>query len=134
MPDLLGTAGTAIGPLLVFALLITPLIVVHELGHLVAARARGIDVPEFGIGFPPRVLTLHRGTQTAVTLNAIPIGGFVRLAGAEEGSSDRRGWHRASLRSKVIVMIAGVAMNLLLWFAELNTAMVVCPDDVAGAP
>lgn len=104
------------GPVLVFVLLVVPLIVVHELGHLVAARVRGIDVPEFGIGFPPRLFTLLRGRRTELTINALPLGGFVRMAGSEEGDTDPAGWERASLLSKVLVMIAGVAMNIVVAF------------------
>lgn len=104
------------GPVLVFVLLVVPLIVVHELGHLVAARLRGIDVPEFGIGFPPRLFTLLRGRRTELTINALPLGGFVRMAGSEEGDVDPAGWERATLTSKVLVMIAGVAMNIVVAF------------------
>jgi regulator of sigma E protease len=117
MADLLGLIGGVLGPLLVLVLLVVPLIVVHELGHLVVARWRGIAVEEFGIGFPPRVAVLHRGTRTLLTLNALPFGGFVRMAGATEGSSEPDGWERASLRSKTLVMLAGVLVNLLLAFA-----------------
>ena len=104
------------GPVLVFVLLVVPLIVVHELGHLVVARLRGIDVPEFGIGFPPRLFTLLRGRRTELTINALPLGGFVRMAGSEEGDTDPAGWERASLTSKVLVMVAGVAMNIVVAF------------------
>jgi membrane-associated protease RseP (regulator of RpoE activity) len=97
-------------------LLVVPLIVVHELGHLVAARLRGIDVPEFGIGFPPRLFTLLRGRRTELTINALPLGGFVRMAGSEEGDTDPAGWERATLTSKVLVMVAGVAMNIVVAF------------------
>ncbi len=104
------------GPVLTFVLLVVPLIVVHELGHLVAARLRGIDVPEFGIGFPPRLFTLLRGRRTELTINALPLGGFVRMAGSEEGDTNPAGWERASLTSKVLVMVAGVTMNVVVAF------------------
>jgi len=104
------------GPVLAFVLLVVPLIVVHELGHLVAARMRGIEVPEFGIGFPPRLFTLRRGRRTELTINALPLGGFVRMAGSEEGDTDPAGWERATLTSKVLVMIAGIAMNIVVAF------------------
>ena len=104
------------GPVLAFVLLVVPLIVVHELGHLIAARLRGIDVPEFGIGFPPRLFTLLRGRRTELTINALPLGGFVRMAGSEEGDTDPAGWERATLTSKVLVMVAGVAMNIVVAF------------------
>jgi len=116
MGELFGLVGGILGPLLVLILLVVPLIVVHELGHLIAARQRGIAVEEFGIGFPPRVAVLHRGKRTLLTLNALPFGGFVRMAGATEGSHEPDGWERASLSSKVIVMLAGVVVNLAVAF------------------
>ena len=117
MTELLALVGGVLGPFLVLLLLVVPLIVVHELGHLAVARRRGIAVEEFGIGFPPRVAVLHRGARTLLTLNALPFGGFVRMAGATEGSSEPDGWERASLTSKVLVMLAGVVVNLLVAFA-----------------
>lgn len=105
-----------LGPVAAFILLVVPLIVIHELGHLFAARLRGIDVPEFGIGFPPRLFTLLRGHRTELTINALPLGGFVRMAGSEEGDNDPAGWERATISSKVLVMVAGVAMNALVAF------------------
>lgn len=104
------------GPVLAFVLLVVPLIVLHELGHLVAARLRGIDVPEFGIGFPPRLFTLLRGRRTELTINALPLGGFVRMAGSDEGDANPAGWERASLGSKILVMVAGVAANMAVAF------------------
>ena len=117
MVELFALVGGVLGPVLVLLLLVVPLIVVHELGHLAMARRRGIAVEEFGIGFPPRVAVLHRGARTLLTLNALPFGGFVRMAGAAEGSNEPDGWERASLTSKVLVMLAGVVVNLLVAFA-----------------
>lgn len=116
MGELFELIGGVLGSILVLLLLVVPLIVVHELGHLLAARRRGIAVEEFGIGFPPRVAVLHRGARTLLTLNALPFGGFVRMAGATEGSSEPDGWERASLTSKIIVMLAGVVVNLAVAF------------------
>lgn len=130
------------GPVLVFVLLVVPLIVVHELGHLVAARLRGIDVPEFGIGFPPRLFTLLRGRRTELTINALPLGGFVRMAGSEERDTDPAGWERATLTSKVLVMVAGVAMNIVVAFLLMfalsgplaERASILLEDVQAGSP
>lgn len=138
MDLLLGVAG----PVLAFVLLVVPLIVVHELGHLVAARLRGIDVPEFGIGFPPRLFTLLRGRRTELTINALPLGGFVRMAGSEEGDMNPAGWERASLTSKVLVMVAGVAMNIAVAFLLMlllsgplaERSSIVLEDVQPGSP
>ena len=130
------------GPVLAFVLLVVPLIVVHELGHLIVARLRGIDVPEFGIGFPPRLFTLLRGRRTELTINALPLGGFVRMAGSEEGDTDPAGWERATLTSKVLVMVAGVAMNVVVAFLLMfvlsgplaERASILLEDVQAGSP
>lgn len=66
-----------------FALVLIPAVIIHELGHFLAAKAVGITVLEFGIGFPPRALTLFRRGATEYTLNWLPIGGFVRPLGED---------------------------------------------------
>ena len=59
-----------------FLAVIAVLIIAHELGHFITARATGVRVEEFGLGFPPRLFSVKRG-QTRFSLNAIPLGGFV---------------------------------------------------------
>ena len=66
-----------------FALVLIPAIIIHELGHFFAARLVGINVLEFGIGFPPRVRRLFTWRETEFTLNLIPLGGFVRPLGED---------------------------------------------------
>ncbi len=91
------------------------LVFVHELGHFLAAKRAGIRVEEFGLGYPPRLLTLGRLGGTEYTLNIIPFGGFVRLAG-EEDPSVPYGFASRSKRTRLIVLGAGAGMNLLLAF------------------
>ena len=59
------------------------LILAHELGHFVTAKASKVTVEEFGLGFPPRLLSIKRG-ETIYSLNAIPLGGFTKMAGEED--------------------------------------------------
>src|SRR5512147_281660 len=66
-----------------FALVLVPLVIIHEFGHFLAAKLTGITVLEFGIGFPPRAKTLFRKGDTIYTLNWLPIGGFVRPYGED---------------------------------------------------
>ena len=66
-----------------FALVLTPLILIHEFGHFIAARLVGVTVLEFGIGFPPRAIKLFEQGGTEFTLNWIPLGGFVRPLGED---------------------------------------------------
>lgn len=78
---LLGNDG--LSALVAFALVLIPAIFIHELGHFLAAKAVGITILEFGIGFPPRMVTLFRRGATEYTLNWLPIGGFVRPLGED---------------------------------------------------
>jgi regulator of sigma E protease len=107
-------AGVNIVTLLV---ILVTLVVLHELGHFVAARMAKVRVHEFGIGFPPRALIFHRGAETVYTLNWLPIGGFVRLEGEDGDSEDPRSFVRQPLRTRLLILLAGVAMNFLLAWA-----------------
>ena len=92
------------------------LVVIHELGHFVTARLAGVRVLEFGIGFPPRAKVLRSKGETLYTLNWLPIGGFVRLEGEDGDSDDPRSFVRAALPIKLVILVAGVAMNIVLAF------------------
>lgn len=67
--------------IIVFLLVLTVLVVIHELGHFFMAWRFGVHIEEFGVGFPPKVLTLFKWRGVPFTLNAFPIGGFVRMEG-----------------------------------------------------
>ena len=97
-------------------MILTAIVVIHEAGHFATARLARIRVHEFGIGFPPRARVLASRGETIYTLNWLPIGGFVRLEGEDGDSDDPRSFVRAPLPTKVIVLVAGVAMNLILAF------------------
>jgi regulator of sigma E protease len=106
-----GVVGVAL-----FVLILGVLVIAHELGHFVTARLAGIRVHEFGIGMPPRAKVLANEGETLVTLNWLPIGGFVRLEGEDGESDDPRSFGRAPLVLRELVLIAGVAMNVLVAF------------------
>jgi regulator of sigma E protease len=69
--------------ILAFFVVLIPLILVHELGHFLAAKAVGISILEFAIGFPPRIIKLFTWGETDFTLNWIPLGGYVRPLGED---------------------------------------------------
>jgi regulator of sigma E protease len=73
----------ALSAVIAFGLVLIPVIIIHELGHFLAAKAVGITILEFGIGFPPRALVLFTRGETEYTLNWLPIGGFVRPLGED---------------------------------------------------
>src|SRR5664279_557431 len=114
--DVLASIGQTLITVLIFITLLTAIVVIHEAGHFVTARLARIRVHEFGIGFPPRARILRSKGETIYTLNWLPIGGFVRLEGEDGDSDDPRSFVRAALPVKLIVLVAGVAMNLVLAF------------------
>ncbi len=107
------------------------LVVAHEFGHFITAKSRGVQVLEFGIGFPPRIWGIKRG-ETIYSLNALPLGGFVKLAGEEDPKVPR------SLASKdyptrILVLASGSIMNILLPIALFSIAFMI-PHDTMVYP
>lgn len=99
--------------ILLFILVLAVLVLTHELGHFVAARLFGIEVEEFGFGFPPRVFGVKKG-KTLYSLNWIPLGGFVRIKGEDDPSKvGPDSFGARPVYQRVIVIAAGVFMNLV---------------------
>lgn len=108
---------------IIFLLILGLLVFIHELGHFLVARAAGIKVLEFAFGFPPRLLSkLRAGTRYSI--NALPLGGYVRLLGEDERSGAPGSYSGKPPATRLVVVLAGVVMNLVLawvllsaWFA-----------------
>ena len=98
--------------IIVFIIVLGLLVFVHELGHFVMAKRAGMKVDEFGFGFPPRIFGIKKG-DTVYSVNAIPLGGFVKIVG-EDGSDtqdpksfgNKTGWQRFA------GLVAGGTMNV----------------------
>lgn len=108
--------------LILFILILSLLVMIHEFGHFYAAKKLGVKVEEFGFGLPPRIFGKKIG-ETIYSINLLPFGGFVRLLGEdfegeqlsyEEASKDSRNFISKSPLKKTIIICAGVAMNLVL--------------------
>jgi len=104
--------------ILVFLLVLSLLVFVHELGHFVVAKSTGIKVEEFGFGYPPRLLTLARRGDTEYTINAIPFGGFVRMLGEEDPTHPESFAAKGKL-VRAGTLLAGPVMNVVLAFLLL---------------
>jgi len=97
-------------------LLFIGLVVLHEFGHFLAARRNGVDVEEFGIGFPPRAWKRETKKGFIFSINWLPIGGFVKLKGENDAATEKGSFGAASFKTKTKIMLAGVGMNLLAAF------------------
>ncbi len=92
------------------------LIFCHEAGHFLAARLFGVKVEEFAFGFPPTLWKKKKG-ETEYKINLIPLGGYVRLLGEEDKVKDPRSYSNLKGRKKIIIITAGVVVNIALaWF------------------
>ncbi len=110
---------------LTFIVVIVVLIVVHEFGHFVAAKLSGMRVDEFGIGYPPRALTIAKASETIYTLNWLPFGGFVKIYGEDggEGGAARSFSSRPRIL-QALVLVAGIVMNLLFAYVLITGALI----------
>ena len=100
--------------IIIFIIVLSILVFVHELGYFVMAKRAGMKVEEFGFGFSPRLFGVKRG-ETTYSINAIPFGGFVKILGEDgEGKDDPRSFASARTKTRAGVIVAGVVMNLLL--------------------
>jgi len=125
-----------------FLAVIIVLVMGHELGHFLTAKWRGVRVIEFGLFFPPRLFSIKRG-DTIYSINAIPLGGFVKLAG-EEDPNVPGSLASKSIATRLLVLSAGSVVNLLLpvvFFAiaymipfQTVVGEVVVQDVLAGSP
>jgi regulator of sigma E protease len=118
----------ALTDVVVFIVVLAGLILGHELGHFIAARSLGVEVEEFGIGFPPRLATLFTWRGTRFTFNLIPLGGFVRPAG-EDDPEILGGLAAARKLVRTTVLLAGPAANVVLAFLAFAAAFKFAAPD-----
>ncbi len=115
--------------ILVFLLILSVLVLIHEAGHFFVAKFFKIKVEEFGFGLPPRAFGIKRG-ETIYSINWLPIGGFVKLYGEDEAGSGKvslpkeekqikakdadRAFYSRPVWQRATVVFAGVFMNFVL--------------------
>ena len=113
------------------------LVTAHEFGHFIMARRNGVEVEEFGIGFPPRGIAWRKvngkwrrlkksewkkppGKGTILSLNWLPIGGFCQMKGESDSDTEKGSFGAASFWRKTKILFGGVAMNWLVAFVILT--------------
>lgn len=136
--------------ILIFLLVLSALVLIHEAGHFFAAKWSGVKPEEFGIGFPPRAIgwvkrdgkwqRVKKGEMdangTIWSINWLPLGGFVRLKGEQgEAASEKDSFAAAALWKKFIIIAAGVVMNWVLATAIFTSGYLVgVPMETSSLP
>ncbi|MBM3476979.1 MAG: hypothetical protein FJX75_27225, partial [Armatimonadetes bacterium] len=133
MPEIFGSVALSI---VAIAFILGSCVFVHELGHFLAARASGMRVEEFMIGFPPRLISFRR-RATRYGVGVIPLGGFCRIAGMEPGQEAvESGFYTRPRYAQAVVIVAGSLMNVLLAVGLFTFVGVVrgVPTDYINPP
>jgi regulator of sigma E protease len=121
--------------IIIFIIVLFVCVIAHEWGHFFAARKSGMRVEEFGFGIPPRIWGKKKG-ETLYSINALPIGGFVKIAGEngiEEGVPPEQQFDAKPWYLKAIVLVAGVTMNIVLALVLFTAAYLLgMPTSVQG--
>lgn len=106
----------------------------HELGHLVLAKRAGIRVEEFGIGYRPRAFKIRQGKNTLYTLNWLPFGSFIKMAGTEDPRLPD-GFASKSTRTRLAILLAGPGLSLVMLGLCLTPSIVFFSlANLAGVP
>ncbi len=116
---------TTLAAILIFAVMI----LIHELGHFIAAKAFGVKVNEFALGMGPKLLSCQKG-ETLYSVRAIPIGGFCAMEGEDTKTDDARAFSNKKPFARLVILSAGAFMNILLGFALLCTLVATTPNIV----
>ncbi len=140
---------------LIFIVVLGILVFVHEFGHFIVAKKSGMQVEEFGFGFPPRLFGVQKvdgkwkliwghksgldGTKTVYSLNAIPLGGFVRILGENNEHAEHPGsFINKGFWPRFFTLVAGVVMNIILAWVLLSVGygigLPVAVNSLADVP
>lgn len=113
----------SVSTIILFFVILLVLVIVHEFGHFIVAKWVGMRVDEFAFGFPPRIFAKKYG-ETTYAINALPLGGYVAIWGEngepdDEAKSHPRAFGNRPWWAQLLVLVAGVTMNMLLAFVIL---------------
>lgn len=142
----------ALSAIVAFILVLIPAVIIHELGHFLAAKAVGITILEFGIGLPPRAVKLFTAGGTDYTLNWIPLGGFVRPLGEDmirpmgddavnedrkeaeaRGLQNTKSVNEAKPLQRIFFMAAGALANFLMALVLFTLIAMMGIPEIVGS-
>lgn len=119
--------------ILVAIIILSVVMLSHELGHFIACKICKVKVEEFGLGFPPRAVKLFKKGETLYSLNWIPFGGFNKILGEDEASKDSRSYNNQSVLKRIFIASGGIIFNLLLaWLIFTIWIWVISGTKVAN--
>lgn len=110
--------------ILLFILVLLINVIFHEWGHFFVAKKMGMKVEEFGFGIPPRIYAWKRG-ETEYSINALPIGGFVKIPGENGEAGDGRGFADKVWYKQAFVLVAGVLANVILAIVLFSVSFMI---------
>ncbi len=113
---------------------IIALLVLHELGHFLLAKKFGVDVEEFGVGYPPRIFGRKFG-KTIYSLNLLPFGAFVKIRGEEGGIEEIRSFSQKPIWQRSLIVLGGIVSFFICGIIILTIVAYVwgLPEAVSGA-
>ncbi len=109
---------------LIFLIVLSVLVMVHEAGHFLVAKLCKVSVKEFGFGFPPRLVKLFRWKETVFTFNLLPFGGFVKMEGEDEIATNPKGsFALKHPAKKLAILFAGIVCNILFAWILISVVL-----------
>ena len=124
----MSTVVTILITILIFCLII----LIHELGHFLVAKASGIKVNEFSMGMGPAIWK-KQGKETLYAIHIFPIGGYVQMEGEDENSEDKRSFNNAHVLKRIAVVLAGAMMNFILGLVLMGIITACQPQVPFGS-
>lgn len=136
--------------IILFLLILSILVLVHEFGHFYVAKKNGVFVEEFGLGYPPRICGWYKSVKsgkykffwgnnhlkkedisdTIYSLNFIPLGGFCKMLGEEENVKSKNSFSEKSPWVRFKIIIAGVTLNFLLAWVLFSLWLYLVPEYI----
>jgi len=119
---------------ILFLIILSILVFVHELGHFLFSKLFKVRVDEFALGFPPRIFSFKKG-ETTYALNALPLGGYVKIHGENpedsDDKNDQRNFQNISWWKQVLILSAGVLFNIIFAWILMSMSLFIGTSKIS---